>query len=305
MKSYLTIIAAVLVTFLCNGQSIAKSSIDSGGAFSQVSDIQILYSLGEFAVNEAIVGPISISEGFINSFTLNITVNPKVFLQGSYTSPSNMRDNLRTSYLITLSTPYSDGISTTQQVLDVTGNNAIVDWIWVEIRDKFDFTNILESTSALLQRNGSIVAADGVSPLSFNLIQGYYYVAISHYNHLGIVTNSSRMLKSGTTVDLTSNLSLIRGGSNAVTDMLDGNYALSAGDVDGNGQIQNTDLDAILPLLGTSSYSPADIDMNGQIQNTDISNVLQPNIGKGEQFNKNRATKSQIPIITTPRKIND
>jgi hypothetical protein len=57
-----------------------------------------------------------------------------------------------------------------------------------------------------------------------------------------------------------------------------------AGDFDGNGQIQNTDISGVVQLLGTSGYSKADMDMNGQIQNTDINNFITPNIGKGQQF---------------------
>ena len=38
------------------------------------------------------------------------------------------------------------------------------------------------------------------------------------------------------------------------------------------------------PLRGMSGYNNADIDMNGEVQNSDINTVLNPNIGKGEQF---------------------
>lgn len=287
---------------ICYCQTIEKYSIDSGGATATEGNIQVLYTIGEVAVQEATAGNISISEGFIHS-TLNIIINPIAFLQGPYDSPASMTDDLRVSALIPLSTPYADGASTTQDVLDVTGNNAIVDWVWVELRDKDDNTSVLESTSALLQRDGNVVSTDGVSPLSFSLNQDTYFVAIAHYNHLGIITANPIALASNSTINLTDNLSIINGGANAVTDMLDGYYALSAGDFDGNGQVQNTDLTGVLPLLGTSSYSPADIDMNGQIQNTDINNVLQPNIGKGEQL-KSTQTKGIPLTIIAPRKNN-
>jgi len=40
----------------------------------------------------------------------------------------------------------------------------------------------------LLQRDGDIVEVDGVSPVSFTLPNGDYYVAIRHRNHLGAMT---------------------------------------------------------------------------------------------------------------------
>lgn len=241
----------------------------------------------------------------VQSLTVNhqtIGVNPIVFIQGPYNTNGNMFDNLRNSNYIPLSTPYTDGETTTQPVLDVTGNDAIVDWVWVEIRDKNDNTSVLASTSALLQRDGNIVDVDGVSPLIFTLNHDSYYIAIAHLNHLGIITANPMAIASNTTIDLSMDTSLINGGNNAVTNMMDGYYAMSAGDFDGNGQTQNTDVTGILPLLGTSTYSPADLDMNGQIQNTDINNILLPNIGKGEQ-GKSANSKHIIHVIA-PRKSN-
>ena len=86
--------------------------------------------------------------------------------------------------------------------------------------------------------------------------------------------------------------------------MSDGYFALSAGDYNGNGQIQNSDSADIRPLLGRSIYSPADIDMNGQIQNSDINNILKPNIGKGEQLSKATLIQENSLIIIAQRKHN-
>lgn len=303
MKIKLTLLIASLLSAASYGQSIIKSSIDSGGVSASAGNIQVLYTIGEVAVQETTVGDISISEGFIHS-TLKIIINPLVFLQGPYNSPASMLDNLRVSGFIPLNTPYTDGASTTQDVLDVTGNNAIVDWVWIELRDKDDNTSVLHSTSALLQRDGNIVSTDGVSSLSFSLNQDTYYLSIAHYNHLGIITANPIALASNSTIDLTTDTTIINGGVNAFTNMMDGYYAMSGGDFDGNGQIQNTDRTGILPLIGNSTYSPADIDMNGQIQNTDINNVLLPNIGKGEQLGKTGTTKDKTLVIVAPRKNN-
>ena len=57
-----------------------------------------------------------------------------------------MNDNLRANNLLPLGEPYTDlnytytghsgGQTIPQSVLDVTGNDAIVDWIVLEVRDK-------------------------------------------------------------------------------------------------------------------------------------------------------------------------
>lgn len=305
MKTIITILS-VAISLTLQAQSIEKFSIDSGGASTSAGGIQILYTIGEVNTQEYSTATLSVSEGFINSLTLSIKLNPSVFLQGPYdaSTTASMFDNLRVSSLIPLATPYIDNKETTQSVLNIVGNNAIIDWVWVELRDKNDNTSVLEATSALLQRDGNVVSTDGVSPLAFNLNQDSYYVSIAHYNHLGIITATPIALAANTTLDLSTNTTIINGGINAVTNMQDGYYALSAGDFNGNGQVQNSDLTGVLPLLGTSAYSPADIDMNGQIQNTDINNVLQPNIGLGEQFSKYADSKNKPMRIIAPRKNN-
>ncbi len=299
----LTLIVMLLFGGILWGQSIYKSSIDSGGASASNGNIQIVYTIGEVNVQESSAGNIVLSEGFISG-ALQIHINPKLFLEGPYDSGSSalMFDYLRSSALIPLDTPYIDGKSINTSVLTVTGNDAIVDWVWVELRDQGDYTNIVEATSALLQKDGDIVDVDGVSGLTFGSPANSYYIAIAHRNHLGIITDNPINLATTSIIDLTDDLGLINGGINAISNMGDGYYALTAGDYDGNGQVQNSDITGVLPSIGTSTYSPSDIDMNGQTQNTDITNALLPNIGRGEQISA-RNSQPHI-IIVAPRKDN-
>ncbi|MBK8701034.1 MAG: hypothetical protein IPN29_16450 [Saprospiraceae bacterium] len=77
-------------------------------------------------------------------------------------------------------------------VLLTTGDNAIVDWVFVELRDKQDAKKIISTRSALLQRDGDIVDLDGVSALAFpNTPYDAYYVAVKHRSHLGVMTASA------------------------------------------------------------------------------------------------------------------
>lgn len=284
MKTILTILSFLLLPLFGMGQSIEKFSIDSGGASSSAGNIEIFYTIGEVNVQERSVGNIQVSEGFINPLNLAISVNPKVFLEGPFMNPATaglMNDDLRT--MLSTTSPYPDGLTTVPAVFTVTGSDAIVDWILVELRDATDRSIVVESRSALLQRDGDVVDVDGVSSVTFTSAADNYYVLVNHRNHLGILSANPIAVSGGTAVDLSANPSAIFGGTIAVSNM-SGIYAMYSGDFDGNGQIQNSDASQVFLLVGGSGYSPADMDMNGQVQNTDINNIIGPNTGRGEQF---------------------
>lgn len=74
-------------------------------------------------------------------------------------------------------------------VFAVEGENAIVDWVFVELRDKDDYASVIATRAGLLQRDGDIVDIDGTSKLFFNdVTTDYYFVVIRHRNHLGVMT---------------------------------------------------------------------------------------------------------------------
>ncbi|MFD0863047.1 S8 family serine peptidase [Sungkyunkwania multivorans] len=218
-----------------------------------------------------------------------VAVSPIVFLEGSAINPVGgeeqlMREDLRVAGVIPTTTPYTDSATCNTSVFSVTGSDAIVDWIWLELRSAADHSVMIAGRSALLKRDGTIVDTDGVSPVSINAATGNYYIAINHRNHLGIISSSTYALSSvATIVDFTTSSAMTIGGTNAVNLLANSKYAMISGDNDGNGQVQNTDVSGLRPKLGTAGYDAADQDMNGQIQLTDVNNALRPNIGKGEQ----------------------
>ncbi len=79
--------------------------------------------------------------------------------------------------------------------------NAVVDWVFVEIRDASKLDSVVTTRAALLQRDGDVrdhrvlgdtrrVDSDGFSYLSFDsTLAGDYYVVVRHRNHLGVMTN--------------------------------------------------------------------------------------------------------------------
>ncbi len=93
--------------------------------------------------------------------------------------------------------------TTTNAVLAVTGANAIVDWVFLELRTGVSGASTVAHTqAALIQADGDIVDVDGVSSVNFPLApNGNYFVAVRHRNHLGFRTEN-KIAISATTAPL-------------------------------------------------------------------------------------------------------
>jgi len=160
----------------------------------------------------------------------DVQLAAKVFLQGAYNTGTNlMDDDLRTGVqtfsmarVIPDTEPYSgsaypefvhagsgggETIGNPGTVFAATGNNAIVDWVFLELRQGPDADNaaVVTTRAALVQRDGDIVDVDGVSPVTFTgFTADDYYVAVRHRNHMGIMTASTVALTEiPVTVDFT------------------------------------------------------------------------------------------------------
>lgn len=266
--------------------------------------LAILYSGGNgdgFALNQEIV---YLDPNQIVDLLLNI----KVILQGPSISPTTnnlMNDDLRSNAYIPSISPYSDLLAINPNVLNtggVTGNgdleDDIVDWVWLEIRSNTDNTNVINSRSALLQRDGDIVDLDGLSNIIIEGLTDNYFVVVNHRNHLGIMTNNPIGLSSAlTTVDFTNNTTPTFG-NNAQVQLNNGSMAMWAGDANEDRKIRfsGSDNDAniikdlvlmdplnILNLLTFSSpgYFKDDINMDGVTKFSGVnndSNIIKDNI---------------------------
>jgi hypothetical protein len=223
-------------------------------------------------------------------------VSVVVYLQGAYDGGAGrMRDDLRANNLLPLNEPYTGlgyahigggGESTQQAILDIEGEDAIVDWVFLELRDKADPSIVRATGSALLQADGDVVDVDGVSPVEFaSLPAGEYYVAVKHRNHIGVMSATPITLSAVVAVmDFTTDIDDIFGGGNSVGVLNDGKLGLFSGDFNHNMQAQNTDYNAMVQTLGLAGYQAGDFDLNGQVQNTDLQLYLVPNLGRGGAF---------------------
>ncbi|WP_460220219.1 hemagglutinin protein [Psychroserpens sp. MEBiC05023] len=275
MRTLFTILLVLGYSKLIVAQSIEKYSIDSGGALASEGGIEIIYTIGEVNVQELNVGDISVSEGFINP-ELKIRINPKLFLQGPMLNPTIaglMNDHLRLAGYIPTTSPYTDAATCDASIFSITGNNAIVDWVWVELRDKSDNTSIILALSALLQRDGDVVATDGVSSINLNVLADEYYVVVNHKNHLGIMTNTPVTIARSTNpsiIDFTD-VSTTTFGTQAQVLLSSGTMALWAGDVNGDGVINfsgdiNRVLTDIILFPANTSFSTSYDFVDGYFQ---------------------------------------
>ena len=260
------------------------SAVASGtyAGYSEVSRTGINGSLSPFVIGGSAVADY-------------VTLSPIVNLSGAWNG-TDMNDALRSLPSFPLTEPYS-GLGYTQKgfggseeiaasVLTTTGNDAVVDWIFIEARDKADDTNILATKVAILQRDGDIVDVDNSSPVKiYGLDDDDYFVAIKHRNHLGVMTSTATSLdKMAPLLDFAGG-TVITYGTNAQRDLGGGlNYGLWAGDADISGSVvyvgAGTDItpissavflnplnaglfDPSLPVLDV--YSSADLNLDGKI----------------------------------------
>lgn len=228
-----------------------------------------------------------------------VVLEADAFLAGPYAGSGLMNDQLRSSGALPTLEPFTSlgfshsgfggGQSAAPLAFTATGNNAVVDWVLVEIRSSPAAADIMATVPALLQRDGDIVDLDGSSPLIIpGIAAGNYYVVLRHRNHLGVMSAGPISLSpNSTSYDFTTDPLDTFGGGNGIADLGDGFYGLFSGDANQNGQVQNTDINTLLPLLGNSGYLQSDLNLNGQVQNTDLQLKLLPNVGKGVQFSDN------------------
>lgn len=236
--------------------------------------------------------------------TSTVSLTLRVLLEGPYEAATGlMRDNLRAAGLLPLTEPYTDlgfvhygpggGETTTPDVLSITGNDAIVDWVFVELRSKTNRAAVLATRSALLQRDGDIVDVNGFQPLLFTGIPcDDYHIAIRHRNHLGFMTQNVQPLTSLLSLDF-SNTSILLYGTNAQKP-ISARRAMWAGNCNADKQLKYTgsgnDRDLILSAVGgaatpvgvASGYFREDVNLDGYVKYMGMNNdrdIILVNVG--------------------------
>ena len=230
-----------------------------------------------------------------------VLLTARALLDGPYnTTTQLMADPLRTSGLLPITEPFSTlgythfgsaGQTLTPKVISTSGNNAIVDWVMVELRTLAN--TVVLSQCALVQRDGDIVGLNGSSPLTLPAAHGGYHVALLHRNHLGVMTAAPVSLSgTTTTIDFASTLTSTYGAG--AQKQSGSNMLLWAGDATGNGALRYTgtgnDRDPILIAVGSTTpnntvsnvYDRRDTNLDGVIKYTGSANdrdIILTNVG--------------------------
>jgi hypothetical protein len=249
----------------------------------------------------AIDGYVSTS---ITTLSSSTALSLKVFLQGPYDAVrGKMKDNLRSLNLIPTTEPYTvlgfthkggGGNETIKNnAFNLTGDNAIIDWVFIELRDPISPTKVVYTRSALIQADGDIVDTDGVSILSFTVPQGSYFIAVKHRNHLAIRTAAAIPLTGSPQFLNFTDGKTIAFGTNTLKSLGNAKFGLWAGNVIQDEKLSylglNNDRLPIYNRIGAASltatvtgYHVEDVNMDGIVKYLGSNNdrlIIYVNIG--------------------------
>ena len=234
-----------------------------------------------------------------------VALRPQLWLEGPYDATANppmMRDDLRLGGFLPALEPYTamgyphlnggGGEQIATGVLGISGSNAIVDHVVVELRSSTTPAQVVGTRTALLQRDGDVVGMDGSSPVLVQVPPGNYHVAVRHRNHLGAMTAAPLAISTTPiTVDFRSAATLTYGTEARKSE--DGTLKLWAGNVFGDNMLMyigtGNDRDPILVRIGGSvptnsvnGYYLEDVNLSGAVKYTGTANDRDPilvNIG--------------------------
>ncbi|HEY0975998.1 MAG TPA: hemagglutinin protein, partial [Flavobacteriales bacterium] len=202
-----------------------------------------------------------------------------------------MNDSLRQQGLVPHFEPYTELGCTMlgggyekvpPAVLAVTGPDAIVDWVLVELRSVQDPTLVRSSRAALVQRDGDVVEVDGTNLVRFPLPPGNYHLCVRHRNHLGVMTAAP--------VGIGPAPGLLDLGSPATSTwgidarkVMAGKALLWCGEVSGDRTLRYTGPDndrdrillrvgGIVPTATVTGYLTEDLNMDGRVKYTGTRN---------------------------------
>lgn len=245
-----------------------------------------------------------------------VVINAKAYLQGGFNAGASMMDDdLRT--ILPTEEPYTSlgythvngGNETTNTaVFSITNNDAIVDWVVIELRDANTPSIILATHSALVQKDGDIVGMDGKSSVNIRDVSGGdYHVAIRHRNHLGIMTQNPLSLSGRTdseAVDFTDPTTNTWG-----TDAqknISGTMVMWQGNASGDDKVRyngaSNDKNSILFKVGLltpnnviAGYHREDVNMDGNVKYNGASNDKNAILFNVGLLTPNNVIQEQLP----------
>lgn len=249
---------------------------------------------GVFATNTenssntaAVSVPSNITALTIGAASSNVTVNAKVFLQGDMGAGATMNNDLQNYFggnsgLLPTTSPYGGTVATDATINNPAGlAGTVADWITVEVRlASNSYATAAETKYLLVKPDGTVEDATGAVP-TFTAQIGTVRLVIKHRNHLAVMSNNIASFTSGSTVnyDFSSSLGQASNvfGDPAQMVQVNGKWCLWAGDLDGDGFIDNSDYSTMLTnsnALLFDVYHISDVTLDGFVDNSDYSTLL-------------------------------
>jgi hypothetical protein len=180
-----------------------------------------LYGMNKFVlanIKALLQGPLPVAGTVMND---NLRVSPAIIPLTDPYRGSTVPNNL-VSQFVHVNNADVEIISAT--ILNAanplnTSVNDIVDWVFLELRDQTlaAGSRIIQTRSALVQRDGDIVDIDGVSPVYFKDVNAFagYTITVRHRNHLSVSTDPASNLRTLNETTITA-LTDFTSASNAV-----------------------------------------------------------------------------------------
>ncbi|MCE7993647.1 MAG: hypothetical protein HEP71_16805 [Roseivirga sp.] len=245
---------------------------DSGDETFLIDNIRVAGEVPASAPTSATLAATAFIEGAYNGTDLNTTLNASI--------PTTQ--------------PYSFNGHAAGETAGAIPANA-VDWVLVELREAASAAAALSATkvgsaAGFLMNDGTIKATDGTSDLTVALsgnTGSEFFVVVYHRNHLAIMSANAIADSGGTyNVDFTTLSSTTYQTTTALTTLSTGKFAMPAGDADGDGDVDATDLSTWRGQNGKAfSYNTTngDFNLDGEINAVDRNDFQQKNNSKSTQ----------------------
>ncbi len=293
MRRISFVVALLPLPFLLQAQSLGTRAVSTTGGAGTGAEISLSWTVGQPASAFISTEDTLITAGVQQPEGVRLVLNIAVLLDGPYDPATNlMHDSLRVRGLLPLAEPYTamghppvgmqSSVALRTGALAASGNDAVVDWIHIELRASDSADRIVAARSALVQRDGDVVDLDGTAPVLITVLPGNYHIAVLHRNHLPVMSLAPLAFSAGpNAIDLSDGALVLH--VPAAQIFRDGRHLLWAGDVTGDQEVKYTgvgnDRDLILIEIGgsvatntSSGYLPTDLNLDGIVKYTGLHN---------------------------------